>query len=227
MSFLLDTNAVSEWVTPRPNPGLIEWMESTDGDRIFLSVVSLAGLRFGVERMVAGKRRRRLEKWLRDELPLRFEGRILCPSTSMWQTVRAKSCPAASRRDVRSARWRLSGGNQGFIVTQSLEGSTVAFLVPRIYFAQARDGLFFRRFAEVHPRYQTPGFAILAQGIWGGCARRHRFLRNSPRLRDVRDLSYGLMVAGVIVYCAISSPALHFPIGCVVAAPEFLQHRLA
>jgi predicted nucleic acid-binding protein len=41
MSFLLDTNAVSEWVKPRPYPGLIEWMESTDEDRIFISVVSL------------------------------------------------------------------------------------------------------------------------------------------------------------------------------------------
>jgi predicted nucleic acid-binding protein len=77
MSFLLDTNVVSEWVKPRPNPGLIEWMESTDEDRIFLSVVSLAELRYGVERMAAGKRRSRLEAWLRDELPSRFEGRIL------------------------------------------------------------------------------------------------------------------------------------------------------
>jgi len=77
MSFLLDTNVVSEWVKPHPNPGLIEWMESTDEDRIFLSVVSLAELRYGVERMAAGKRRSRLEEWLRDELPLRFEGRIL------------------------------------------------------------------------------------------------------------------------------------------------------
>lgn len=42
MSFLLDTNAVSEWVKPRPNAGLIEWMESTDEDRVFISVISLA-----------------------------------------------------------------------------------------------------------------------------------------------------------------------------------------
>jgi len=77
MSFLLDTNAVSEWVKPRPNPGLIEWMESTDEDRIFISVVSLAELRYGAERVAGGKRRSRLEEWLRDELPLRFEGRIL------------------------------------------------------------------------------------------------------------------------------------------------------
>lgn len=77
MNFLLDTNAVSEWVKPRPNPGLIAWMESADEDRIFISVVSLAELRYGVERMAAGKRRSRLEQWLQHELPLRFENRIL------------------------------------------------------------------------------------------------------------------------------------------------------
>ena len=36
----------------------------------------------------------------------------------------------------------------------------------RIPFAQARDGLFFARFGEAHPRYQTPGFAIVCAGIW-------------------------------------------------------------
>jgi hypothetical protein len=77
MNFLLDTNPVSEWVKPRPNAGLIRWIESADEDRVFLSVISLAELRYGVERMPVGARRSRLEEWLRDELPLRFEGRIL------------------------------------------------------------------------------------------------------------------------------------------------------
>jgi len=64
----------------------------------------------------------------------------------------------------------------------------------------ARDGLFFRKFAEVHPRYQTPGFAILAQGIWSAV------LVVSGSYETLLDyamfaiwLSYGLMVAGVIV----------------------------
>jgi predicted nucleic acid-binding protein len=52
-------------------------MESADEDRIFLSAVSLAELRYGVERMATGSRRSRLEAWLGHELPLRFEGRIL------------------------------------------------------------------------------------------------------------------------------------------------------
>jgi predicted nucleic acid-binding protein len=83
VNFLLDTNVVSEWVKPRPNPGLIGWTESADEDRIFLSVVSVAELRYGVERMAAGRRRSRLEQWLQHELPLRFEGRILPVDTTV------------------------------------------------------------------------------------------------------------------------------------------------
>ncbi len=100
MNFLLDTNAVSEWVKPRPNPGLIGWMESADEDRIFLSVVSLAELRYGVERMAAGRRRGRLEQWLQHELPLRFEGRILPVDTTVaeaWGRTVSRS-EAAGRR---------------------------------------------------------------------------------------------------------------------------------
>jgi toxin FitB len=77
MSFLLDTNAISEWIKPRPNPALIGWLESTDEDRLFLSVVSLAEVRHGIERLAMSKHRRRLEQWLQHELPLRFEDRIL------------------------------------------------------------------------------------------------------------------------------------------------------
>jgi predicted nucleic acid-binding protein len=48
VNFLLDANAVSEWVKPRPNAGLIRWMEEADEDRVFLSVISLAELHYGV-----------------------------------------------------------------------------------------------------------------------------------------------------------------------------------
>jgi predicted nucleic acid-binding protein len=77
VSFLLDTNAVSEWVRPRPDPGVVAWFAETDEDRVFLSVVSLAELRRGVARLPESRRKSRLDQWLRDELPLRFEGRIL------------------------------------------------------------------------------------------------------------------------------------------------------
>jgi APA family basic amino acid/polyamine antiporter len=37
---------------------------------------------------------------------------------------------------------------------------------PRIYYAMANDGVFFRRVAELHPRYGTPMYAILLQSFW-------------------------------------------------------------
>ncbi|MBV9727571.1 MAG: PIN domain-containing protein, partial [Gammaproteobacteria bacterium] len=69
MSFLLDTNVVSEWTKPRPNSGVITWLEQADEDRVFLSVATLAELRHGIERLSAGARRKQLDGWLRDELP--------------------------------------------------------------------------------------------------------------------------------------------------------------
>jgi APA family basic amino acid/polyamine antiporter len=38
----------------------------------------------------------------------------------------------------------------------------------RIPFAQARDGLFFSRFGDIHPRFETPAFSIAVQGLWAG-----------------------------------------------------------
>jgi len=77
VNFLLDTNVVSEWTKPHPNSGVVSWLAEADEDRVFISVVTLAELRYGVERMATGNRRRRLEEWLGGELPLRFEGRVL------------------------------------------------------------------------------------------------------------------------------------------------------
>jgi predicted nucleic acid-binding protein len=47
MSFLLDTNVVSEWTKPRPNAGVIDWLANADEDSVYLSVVTLVELRHG------------------------------------------------------------------------------------------------------------------------------------------------------------------------------------
>ena len=77
MSFLLDTNVVSEWVKPRPDPSVVAWLAVVDEDQVFISVVTLAELRYGIERMRPSIRRNRLAQWLRDDLPIRFDGRVL------------------------------------------------------------------------------------------------------------------------------------------------------
>ncbi len=77
MSFLLDTNVVSEWLKPRPNAGVVAWLAKVDEDETCLSVVTITELRYGIERLASGARKKRLDEWLDKELAPRFEGRIL------------------------------------------------------------------------------------------------------------------------------------------------------
>jgi basic amino acid/polyamine antiporter, APA family len=44
--------------------------------------------------------------------------------------------------------------------------NSIQLTAPRVYYAMAGDRLFFRKMAEVHPRFRTPAFAILIAGIW-------------------------------------------------------------
>ncbi|MEI9983709.1 MAG: PIN domain-containing protein [Aliidongia sp.] len=93
MSFLLDTNVVSEWMRLRPDSGVVAWLADTDEDRIFISVVTLAELRYGVERLPAGARRDRLDVWLTEQLPARFEKRMLSvddETAQAWGRVTAR-----------------------------------------------------------------------------------------------------------------------------------------
>ena len=95
------------------------------------------------------------------------------------------------------------GGNMvSIIILVSIIGAlNGSFLTsPRVYFAQARDGLFFRRFGEVHPRYQTPAFAVLTQGIWAALlVVTGSYEALAAYAMFATWLFYGLMVAGVIV----------------------------
>jgi predicted nucleic acid-binding protein len=77
VNVLLDTNLILEWIKPNPNSGVVSWFASADEDRIYICVVPLAELRHGIERLAAGKRRKRLNEWLEDELPRRFGDRVL------------------------------------------------------------------------------------------------------------------------------------------------------
>jgi predicted nucleic acid-binding protein len=77
VSFLLDTNVVSEWIKPKPNSGVMSWLAEVDDDETYLSVVTITELRYGIERMTAGARERRLDEWVQRELLSRFDDRII------------------------------------------------------------------------------------------------------------------------------------------------------
>ena len=113
MSFLLDTNVVSEWIKPRPDPGLIAWLASVDEDRTFLSVITIAEIRFGIERREPGQRRSKLESWLHGDLKARFDERTLLVNEAvaeMWGKISA----------ARAALGRPIGAMDGFIAATAL-----------------------------------------------------------------------------------------------------------
>jgi len=94
VKFLLDTNVVSEWVKPQPSQNVVEWLAGADEDELFLSVITFAEIRRGVELLPAGRRRARLGRWLTEELPLRFEQRVLLidqPVSANWGVVMARA----------------------------------------------------------------------------------------------------------------------------------------
>ena len=74
---LIDIDVMSKWVKATPDRGVIEWPHDADEDRLYLSVVTIAEMRGGIERLPAGRRRANLTHWLESELPARFEGRLL------------------------------------------------------------------------------------------------------------------------------------------------------
>jgi len=80
MSWLLDTNVVSELARPRPNVHVVAWIEqhSRHEGHLHLSALTLAELFRGVMRLDPNNPRlARLRSWIKSDLPARFAGRVL------------------------------------------------------------------------------------------------------------------------------------------------------
>jgi len=77
VKFLLDTNILSEVRRPKPNTGILQWLDQVDEDRVFISVITLAEIQRGISLLAAGRKQDELTKWLSHDLQYRFEGRIL------------------------------------------------------------------------------------------------------------------------------------------------------
>lgn len=77
MRLLLDTNVLSEVTKPAPDPRVLEWLDQLDEDRSFISAISIAEIRRGVALMDPGRKREALAEWLAEDLPQRFEHRVL------------------------------------------------------------------------------------------------------------------------------------------------------
>jgi len=75
--YLADTNAISEYSRPNPDPLVLDWFQQIDPDLLFVSVITVGELRRGIEDLPIGKRRASLELWLETRLPGWFEANLL------------------------------------------------------------------------------------------------------------------------------------------------------
>jgi APA family basic amino acid/polyamine antiporter len=79
---------------------------------------------------------------------------------------------ATSDRVAGEAMAVVMGPTVGWIVALAIIISMVSaahasvITAPRVYFTMARDGLFFRKLSEIHPRFGTPALAIVTNCVW-------------------------------------------------------------
>jgi predicted nucleic acid-binding protein len=76
MAYLLDTNALSEFLKRTPNRNVIDWFARTDESDQFISVFSIGEIQKGISKLAASRRRNELQAWF-DQLIIRYQTRIL------------------------------------------------------------------------------------------------------------------------------------------------------
>ncbi len=77
LQYLLDTCVISEFVKPQPEPKVIDWLNRTDPEQVFLSAVTIGEIQFGINNRPPSNRRTELEIWLNESLFHQFANRIL------------------------------------------------------------------------------------------------------------------------------------------------------
>lgn len=75
--WLLDTNVLSELRRPRPEPRVVAFISAEPLEHLYVSVVTLAEIRFGIESVSDPSRRSDLNDWLTDKVRPMFEQRVL------------------------------------------------------------------------------------------------------------------------------------------------------
>ena len=92
--FLLDTNVLSEFNrTGKPDENVRQWLDAVAPESLFVSIITVAEIQFGIELLAPGKRRTQLEQWMDRDFDSWFAGKILLLDTDIvkrWAVLSAK-----------------------------------------------------------------------------------------------------------------------------------------
>ena len=114
MSYLIDTNVLSELRRRTPAPEVLAWFSLRPAAGLYLSVLTLGEIRKGVELLADATRKAALHQWLTVDLPVYFSGRIL---------------PVDTRVCDRWGRMLAAAGRPVPAIDSLLAATAVAFLV--------------------------------------------------------------------------------------------------
>ena len=93
MKVLLDTCVISELVSKQPNPKVVEYVDLLDSEDVYLSVITIGEIVKGIERLPKSRRKTDLQTWLKDDLLIRFEGKVVSLDTDIlieWGALTAR-----------------------------------------------------------------------------------------------------------------------------------------
>jgi tRNA(fMet)-specific endonuclease VapC len=76
MPYLLDTNAISEFLKKTPHDNVINWFSVTDEELQFISSLSVGEIHKGITRLARSRRKQELEEWFRQVIS-RYQDRIM------------------------------------------------------------------------------------------------------------------------------------------------------
>jgi predicted nucleic acid-binding protein len=77
LKILLDTDVISQLTKDTPHPRVYKWLTGAIDEDLYLSAISVEEMREGIEMMDAGHKKRRLDRWLTDEVLTDYRARIL------------------------------------------------------------------------------------------------------------------------------------------------------
>jgi len=73
---ILDTNVIAELMREEPDSRVASWIQRMDTKNLALTVIAIAAILRGIERLPKGKRRQRLERHFKEFIQKGFNGRI-------------------------------------------------------------------------------------------------------------------------------------------------------
>jgi len=94
VKYLLDTNVISETQKSKCDKNVKSFLDALNWEEMYLSVITVGEICYGIEKLPAGKKKHELSIWLYTEIPKWFDGRIVVLDAEVlleWGKIRARA----------------------------------------------------------------------------------------------------------------------------------------